>query len=79
MTAGLPLVNLAVEPVKAADIARECFGIDFRNETESPAVHYDMRTRQAAAFGRSGPYLYSAGYTFAEVRRFAHSWKMGAA
>jgi nucleoside-diphosphate-sugar epimerase len=80
MAAGLPLVNFAVQPVKAADIARECFGIEFQNETERPAVHYDMRTRMAAAFGRSGPYLYSAGYTFAEVRHFAHSAsKVGAA
>jgi hypothetical protein len=73
MTAGLPLVNLAVEPVTVADVARECFGLEFRNETDRPAVHYSMQTRLAAAFGCSGPYLYSAGYTLAEVRRFAHS------
>ena len=72
ITAGAPLVNLAVEPVKAADVARECFGLEFRNETDRPAVHYSVQTRLAAAFGRSGPYLYSAGYTFAEIRHFTH-------
>jgi hypothetical protein len=80
LAADLPLANLAVEPIKAGEIARECFAIEFKNETERPPVHYDMRTGLAAEFGCSGPYLYSAGYTFRAVRRFAmSSWKAGAA
>lgn len=73
MTAGLPLVHFATEPVKAGDVARRCFGLEFRNETEKPAVHYDMRTRLAAIFGRTPPYLYSAEDTFAQIIRFVHS------
>ncbi|MGH9631557.1 MAG: NAD-dependent epimerase/dehydratase family protein [Bryobacteraceae bacterium] len=71
MTAGLYLINLATEPVKAGDVAQHCFGIDFRNETTKPAVHYDMRTRHGAAFGRTGPYLYSADYTLEQITVFA--------
>jgi len=71
--AGLPLVHFATEPVKAGDVAQQCFGVEFRNETAKPAVHYDMRTRFAAAFGRTGSYLNSAAYTLAQVRVLAQS------
>jgi hypothetical protein len=54
---GVPLVNFATEPVSAADVARRCFGEDFRNETPRGPVRYDMRTRHAAVFGAHGPYM----------------------
>jgi nucleoside-diphosphate-sugar epimerase len=73
MSSGLGLVHFATEPVKSGDIARKCFGIDFQNETDDPPVHYDMQTRLAAAFGRTGRYLYSAEWTFERIRRFAQS------
>jgi hypothetical protein len=73
MAAGLRLVNLATEPVKAGDLAQQCFGLEFRNETGKAAVHYDMRTRLAAALGRTGPYLYSSAYTFSHVRDLVRS------
>ena len=68
---GLHLVHFATEPVRAADVARFCFGTEFHNRTESPAANYDMRTRFASTFGGSGAYLYSAEYTFSEIARFA--------
>jgi nucleoside-diphosphate-sugar epimerase len=71
--AGLPLVNFATEPVKAGAVARQCFGTEFVNETEKPALHYDMRTQLATVFGRTGPYLYSAEYTFEQIHHFAHA------
>ena len=67
----LPLVNLATEPVKAGDVARQCFNREFVNETEKPPVHYDMRTRLAGAFGLHGPYIQSAEYIFEQVRELA--------
>jgi RmlD substrate binding domain len=73
MSSGLRLVNFATEPVQAGDVAYKCFGLAFRNQTEKSPVHYDMRTRLAGAFRRTGPYLYSAEYTFAQIRLFAQS------
>src|SRR5690606_33433791 len=55
--AGLSLVNIATEPVSVADVARAGFGRAFVNPDAPPAVHYDMRTRHAAAWGSGGPYL----------------------
>lgn len=51
---GIPLVNLAVEPVRAGDVARQCFQLDFDNRTDGPPVTYDVRTRHGSAFGRPG-------------------------
>lgn len=66
----IPLLNITAEPVRVKDIAQYCFGIDFQNQTEKPPVHYDVQTSHAAAFGKSGPYLYSAEYTFDHIKKF---------
>jgi nucleoside-diphosphate-sugar epimerase len=73
MSRGLRLVNFATEPVQAGDVAYRCFGVAFQNQTEKPPVQYDMQTRLAGAFARTGPYLYSAEYTFEQLRLFAQS------
>ena len=56
---GLPLVNLATEPVSVREVARRAFGIAFENPKATTAARYDMRTRHAALFGGSGPYVAS--------------------
>lgn len=66
--AGLTVVNLATEPVAAADVARECFGVEYRC-ADRPQVDYDLRTRHAAELaGREGPYLRSAAEVLAGIR-----------
>ena len=66
--AGLDVVNLATEPVSSAQVARECFGVDYRCD-DRPEVRYDLRTRHAAELaGREGEYLCSAGEVLAAVR-----------
>lgn len=53
----LPLVHLATEPVSVADVAREAFGVEFRNEVSPTPAVYDMRTRYAPLFGGREPYI----------------------
>jgi len=67
---GLPLLNIATEPVEVRELARRCFGEDFNNIPSTPPARYDMQTQFGKYFGADGPYLYSAGQTFDEVRRF---------
>lgn len=74
---GIPLVNLATPPVKAADVARECFQMEFVNETEKPPVYYDMRTRYAHIWGEEGDYICSRNETFRQIREFVRSQKEG--
>jgi nucleoside-diphosphate-sugar epimerase len=71
--AGLPVVNLATEPVGAARLAQECFGVEYTCD-DRPAVHYDLRTRYARELaGRDGPYLRSSAEVLAAARVWAAS------
>jgi nucleoside-diphosphate-sugar epimerase len=63
---GSELVNLATEPVSAAELAREVFGVEFTNETEREPRVYDMRTR-------NGEYLYRRDEVLDALRRFRAS------
>jgi nucleoside-diphosphate-sugar epimerase len=66
--AGLSVVNLATEPVSSADVARACFGVDYRCD-DRPRVAYDLRTRHAAELaGREGAYLRTADEVLAAIR-----------
>jgi nucleoside-diphosphate-sugar epimerase len=66
--AGLSVVNLATEPVTSAQVARECFGVDYRCD-DRPQVAYDLRTAHAGALaGREGPYLRSADEVLTGIR-----------
>lgn len=71
-TASLPLINLAVEPVRAGDIARECFEIEFHNDNGKMPVRYDMQSRFAALFQGRGAYMYSSSDTLRGISEFAH-------
>jgi nucleoside-diphosphate-sugar epimerase len=69
--AGLSLVHLATEPVSAADVAKEAFGIDYLCQ-DRPRVDYDLRTRHAADLaGRDGPYIRTRGEVLASIRDWA--------
>jgi nucleoside-diphosphate-sugar epimerase len=66
----VPLINMATPPVKAADVAQECFEMEFTNRTEKPPVQYDMRTRFAHIFDGKGDYICSKQETFDRIRAF---------
>lgn len=71
--AGLSLVNVATEPVSVADVARVGFGREFVNPDAPPAVHYDMRTRHAVAWGSNGPYLMDREAVLSGIAEFVAS------
>ncbi|MCX7619816.1 MAG: NAD-dependent epimerase/dehydratase family protein [Acidimicrobiales bacterium] len=73
LAAGVELLNLATEPVRAADVAKTCFGVDLTTETAAGPVAYDMRSVHTAIFGRSGPYLATAAETTESIRDWAHT------
>lgn len=69
--AGLNLVNLAVAPVRVADVVARLTGRAHDHVTEAPPVHYDMRTRHAAHWGETGPYLQGAEACLDAIAAFA--------
>ncbi|NHC15526.1 hypothetical protein G9H71_17235 [Motilibacter sp. E257] len=69
--AGLGVVHLATEPVSAAEVARESFGVEYV-ENERNEAHYDLRTRHADVLaGRDGAYLRTRGEIVAAIRSWA--------
>jgi nucleoside-diphosphate-sugar epimerase len=70
MAHGLLLVHLPTEPVSVADIARVAFGIEFDNRVVAEPARYDVRTRHAALFGGTGPYIASTTQTLDGIAAF---------
>lgn len=66
----LPLVHLPTEPVNVAQVARAAFGIEFENRVAPNPARYDVRTRHAALFGRSGAYIETAKQTLDGIAAF---------
>lgn len=73
VASGLELVNLVGEPVKAREVARHAFGIDYDFVTDADPVAYDIRTRHAERFGAEGVYMFSASETLDRLRTFVAS------
>lgn len=71
--AGLEVVNLVTEPVDAATVALEVFGIEYRHVLPGGPADYDVRTRHAGELGGSGPYLRSASDVLDSMRRWVAS------
>ena len=68
---GLALVNFSTEPIRAADLAREGFDMDFDNVTDAPALRYDMRSRHGEALGWPGRYMLAHEEVVRRVRALA--------
>lgn len=66
----LPLVNFAVEPVTAAELASYSLNINFANVTKKPAMQFDMQTKYADLYGLPGRYLYNKTRTLKELKEF---------
>jgi nucleoside-diphosphate-sugar epimerase len=68
--AGLGVVNLATAPIAAGDLAADVFGREL-TRTDVARVDYDMRTRHAAAFDASPPYVLDRVEILDRLRTFA--------
>lgn len=72
LDAELSILNLATEPIRHEDLARDVFGI----ELERPSAPFekvytsDMITKHAAVFGSDGDYLRSAPAVKESIRSF---------
>lgn len=69
----LELVHLSAEPISVAEVARDGFGMVFDQQLAGTPARYDLRSRHAAGFGGTGPYLYSKRETLQAIRAYAQS------
>lgn len=72
LSAGLPLVNFATEPVVLGDVAREVFGRELP-PSQRPVARYDFRTRHSALWGRQDGYLADRAAVLEGLRAFVRA------
>jgi nucleoside-diphosphate-sugar epimerase len=70
LDAGLTIVNFATEPTSVGEVARQAFGLEFRNALPRLPARYDFRTKHDRLFGGSGGYLYSKGQVLNDLRSY---------
>ncbi len=74
----LPLINFATEPTSVGEIAQEIFGFELESPDVENAARYDMKTKYANLFGKSGPYLYDRQEILAALGEFVSNRGPGA-
>jgi nucleoside-diphosphate-sugar epimerase len=72
----LALVNLAVEPVRVADVAT-VIGGNPAFLPGAPKVSYDMQTRHAGCWGRTGRYIADGADSLLRIGHLAQRWASG--
>ncbi|MGG4394305.1 NAD-dependent epimerase/dehydratase family protein [Paenibacillus thiaminolyticus] len=67
----LSIVNLAVEPISAKELAKEVFNYDFDNiiDSQNPA-EYDFRTIHTRVFKGEDGYIYKKNQVINQIKRF---------
>jgi len=71
--AGLRLLNLTAEPLRAGDIYSALRGRDMTERVASQ-IHQDMRSRYSSLWDQRDGYLYGQNETLADIKRFAENW-----
>lgn len=73
MEHGIPLLNVATEPVSVGEVAARAFGMEFDNPVLPAPARYDFRTKHAAALGGRDGYLYDAATTLGEIAAYVRA------
>jgi len=66
----LKRINIATEPFSIAELCSYLDGRTFENYLEKPLVHYDVHTRYASLFGKSGKYIFSKEEVFRDLKKY---------
>ncbi len=67
---GLPLVNVATEPLGINEIAWELFNVELTNGSAETAARYDFRTKYAAVFGGTNGYIHDKATAMRDIAAF---------
>ncbi len=70
LDAGPRTVNLVTEPLQLGEVARRVFGRALPELPSAPPQHYDLKTRHAGLWGRSGGYAYGAEEVWGRLQAF---------
>lgn len=70
LTEGIEVLNLATEPVSAAELYRHVFGEDFTNTGSAKVPDYDFRSKHAGLYGGSRGYHILKGFLMDDIKAF---------
>lgn len=73
MKNNLKLLNLATEPIRLGEIAKEIFNLNLNGKTETNPVFYDMRTKYGNLWGNTKPYLYLREAILKDIKQFVEN------
>jgi len=66
----IPVINFFTEPIFTSDIIDRFFPGKPVGMQSAPEAHYDLRTKYAPLWGKTGCYCYSQEEIFAQLERF---------
>lgn len=68
-------LNISVEPISAAEIAEECFGMIFKNEIhDKEPVYYNIKSIYADIWNGKNGYMYSKNQTLSAIKKFVEQY-----
>lgn len=70
---GMTLLNLATEPVAAAELYKSLTGKTFQNELDGTPLKYDFRTIHAEKFGGKNGYICGKEEIMTDIKAFVES------
>lgn len=73
MQEGLPLVNLATEPLRVSELYHFLTDRDFVNEIAAQPPCYDYRSKYAELFDGKNGYLFDKAFLLEDLKRFVSS------
>ncbi|MEK7133864.1 MAG: pyridine nucleotide transhydrogenase [Patescibacteria group bacterium] len=69
LRAGIALLNMATTPILVKDLLKEALGVELAN-APGRGMTYDMRTKYAKLFGKSGDYAYEREQVVEDLHAF---------
>lgn len=70
---GINEINIATEPISAAEVYKYVYDKDFDNDTV-PQICYDIRTKYCDTMGGHHGYLYDKEYILKDLKRFVDEY-----
>lgn len=70
MVNSIPLINFAVEPIKAWELAKYALDMNFDNVTEKPPLRYNFLTKYGYLFRSNDKYIYHKKEILEELKNF---------
>ena len=71
----LKLVNISVEPTSVAEVAKNCFDLEFENTPNPKPAFFDFRSKYGNLWNSSNGYLYQRDQALSEIRSFVNAQK----